>query len=245
MGICGQRLPWFSGFSPAEGRIQHRGRLTQELSIMNFIPLITLPLVVYPGESVNLHIKEEPFLSLVQDANKEEKPFGMAPLVRQRSAEYGTLVRIREWVNTHADASVDLRIQGEQVIRILEEVEEIPEKSFGGAIVQYPHNVMDKGDSRISEAILQSVQQMLALLGVSDKLVLEGVPKSYEIAHYVGFSLEEEYEILQILTEIQRLEYIRRHLHQMQEVVDELERIKARVQFNGHFRHISSRDLDP
>src|SRR5690606_24643064 len=181
---------------------------------------------------------------LARDCHQEGKPFGISARVGQQASEFGTLVRIQEWVNTHEDGSVDLRLQGEQVIRVLEHVDRIPEKSYQGAIVQYPHNVLDKGDSRISEAILQSVQQMLALLGVSDKLVVQGVPKSYEIAHYVGFSLEEEYEILQILTEIQRLEYIRRHLHQMKEVVDELERMKARVQFNGHFRHISPKDLD-
>ncbi len=211
---------------------------------MNFVPLISLPLVVYPGESVNLHVKEEPFLSLVKDCFAENKPFGILTQVKRQTTEFGTLVQISEWVNAHEDGGVDLRIKGEQVIQVLEHVSSVPEKPYAGAIVQYPHNVMDKGDSKISEAILQSVQHMLSLLGVSDRLVLEGIPKSYEIAHYVGFGLEEEYEILQILTEIQRLEYIRRHLHQIGTVVDELERMKERVQMNGHFRHISPKDTD-
>ena len=62
---------------------------------------------------------------------------------------------------------------------------------------------------------------------------------SYDIAHTVGLSEEQEYEILTILNETQRMEYIRRHLKSMLGVVKELEKLKARIMLNGHFRTLT------
>ena len=50
--------------------------------------------------------------------------------------------------------------------------------------------------------------------------------------------------MLGLFEEIQRLEYIRRHLHEMIPVVQELEQMKARIQLNGHFRDLSLGDLE-
>jgi hypothetical protein len=67
---------------------------------------------------------------------------------------------------------------------------------------------------------------------------------SYEIGHLVGFSREQEYEMLQLFTEVQRLEYIRRHLKEIIPTIQELEEMKARIQRNGHFRDLSTGDLN-
>ena len=67
---------------------------------------------------------------------------------------------------------------------------------------------------------------------------------SYQVAHLIGFSRQQEYELLSILTEVQRLEYIRRHLNNLLPTIKELEVMKQRVQFNGHFRNLSLGDLN-
>jgi hypothetical protein len=62
---------------------------------------------------------------------------------------------------------------------------------------------------------------------------------SYDIAHHVGLSLDEEYELLGLLREDQRLEYIKRHLHKVLPVVNELEALKEKIKLNGHFKNLS------
>jgi hypothetical protein len=66
---------------------------------------------------------------------------------------------------------------------------------------------------------------------------------SYEIAHLVGLSVQQEYEVLSLFTELHRLEYIRRHLANIVPVIQELEHMKERIQRNGHFRDLSLGDL--
>jgi hypothetical protein len=63
--------------------------------------------------------------------------------------------------------------------------------------------------------------------------------RSYDIAHNVGLSMDEEYEFLKLFNEVQRMEFLRRHLNKMLPVVLELEEMKKRIQMNGHFRKLS------
>jgi hypothetical protein len=127
----------------------------------------------------------------------------------------------------------------------LEVVKDIPEKLFSGAIVDYPTNVMEHGETKISKVILDEVKRLYALLNLEEKFPAHKAGMiSYEVAHFIGLTKQQEYELLCILTEIQRLEYIRRHLNNMIPTIKELEQVKARIQRNGHFQDLSLDDLN-
>jgi hypothetical protein len=63
---------------------------------------------------------------------------------------------------------------------------------------------------------------------------------AYDIAHHAGLSLEEEYELLGLMREEQRQEYLKRHLGKVLPVIAEMETLKERVKLNGHFKNLSS-----
>ncbi len=67
---------------------------------------------------------------------------------------------------------------------------------------------------------------------------------SYDIAHHAGLSLEEEYEVLQLLHEMQRLEYLKRHLTKVLPVVAGMENLKEKIQLNGHFKEMKGFNFD-
>jgi hypothetical protein len=62
---------------------------------------------------------------------------------------------------------------------------------------------------------------------------------SYDVAHTVGLKLEEEYELLTLMNELQRQEYLKRHLAKVLPVVAEMESLKNKIKMNGHFKNIS------
>lgn len=139
---------------------------------------------------------------------------------------------------------MDIRTRGVSVFRILHRLDEVPDKLYSGAIVNYPPNVTEAGDSKIARNIVTEVKRLYALLNVSEKFPAgRDVMLSYELGHLVGLSLQQEYELLGIFTEIQRLEYLRRHLAGIIPVIQELETMKQRIQRNGHFRDLSLDDL--
>lgn len=210
----------------------------------NFIPIFPLKIVVYPGEALNLHIFEPRYKQMITECLAEKKSFGIPPVVEKDLLHLGTLMEITELVTTHPDGTMDIRTRGVSVFRMLHRMDEVPDKLYSGAIVTYPDNVTDAGDGRLAQNIVAEVRRLYALLNVSEKFPAnQDVMLSYELGHLVGLNLEQEYELLGIFTELQRLEYLRRHLTAIVPVIQELEAMKERIQRNGHFRDLSLGDL--
>lgn len=213
--------------------------------MINFIPIFPLNIVVYPGEGLNLHIFEPRYKQLVQECISEKKPFGIPTVLDSKVEEFGTLVEITELVKEYDNGEMDIRSRGSAVFRILEIVKEIPEKLYAGAIVEYPRNRMERAGHKTAELIVNEIHRLYALVNAVEKMPknLESL-SAYSIAHLVGFSLQQEYELLTLLDETQRLEYIRRHLSSINPILKNLEALKARILQNGHFKNLSLGDLN-
>jgi Lon protease-like protein len=210
----------------------------------NFIPIFPLGIIVYPGESLNLHIFEPRYKQLIKECIDGSKMFGIPSVLENKMSEYGTLMEITEMVFEYENGEMDIRTRGAKIFRVLEVVQQIPEKLYSGAIVNYPDNVMERRQIAIGEKILEELKQLYGVMHLEAKFPANEKAISYEIAHFVGLSKEQEYELLSIFDELQRLEYLRRHLNKVIPVARELERVRARVQMNGHFRNLSLDNLD-
>jgi len=66
---------------------------------------------------------------------------------------------------------------------------------------------------------------------------------SYAIAHHVGLTLEQEFDLLKLFSEKQRKEFIKRHLHKAIPLLSGVEQLKQRIQLNGHFKNLSGFNL--
>lgn len=206
-----------------------------------FIPIFPLKLVVFPGEPLNLHIFEPRYIQLIHECLQGQKHFGIPVVLSGGMGELGTSMEVLEIVKTYDSGELDIRTRGVNVFRMLEIIREVPDKLYSGAIVNYPANEKRSNHQRIADLITEEVKRLYELLAVSEKFPQgQHASLSYGIGHYVGFSKEQEYEMLGLFNELQRLEYIRRHLQEIVPVIAELEDMKRRIQMNGHFKNISS-----
>lgn len=211
----------------------------------NFIPIFPLDIIVYPHEPLNLHIFEPRYKQLIRECLEAPKPFGIPVVLDKKVQEYGTVIEVTELVKEYPDGEMDIRARGVSIFRVLEIIKEIPDKLYSGAIVNYPPNIIAPDDSKLGELIMNEVKRLYALLNVEEKLPSpdDGI-LSYKIAHYIGLTLQQEFELMQLMTETQRLEYIRKHLNNMVPMLQGLEEAKARIKMNGHFRNLSLGGLD-
>lgn len=213
------------------------------IPMTNFVPIFPLGVVVYPGELLNLHIFEPQYKQLIQESYHAKKPFGIPVILHDKISEMGTLVEISEMVQVYDDGKMDIRIKGLEVFRVLEIVHEIPDKLYSGAIVSYPAN--DVLRKTMIAKVLAGIRDLHRLLNVRKEFSkTDEQLTSYDVAHHAGLSLEEEYELLQLLQELQRLEYLKRHLAKVLPVVSGMEKLKERIQLNGHFRELKGFDFD-
>ena len=214
-------------------------------AMTNFIPIFPLGIVVYPGEKLHLHIFEPRYKQLIAECKENGKPFGIPTVLNNKMDEMGTLVELKEIVQTYDNGEMDIRTAGVKVFRILEVIKSVPEKLYGGAIVNYPDNEEDEGNRELMQKVVRGIKQLHRLLNISkDFKKPEAELRSYDVAHHAGLSLEEEYEVLGLLKELQRQEYLKRHLQKVLPMLMEMEQLKEKVKRNGHFRNLSAFDLD-
>lgn len=205
----------------------------------NFIPIFPLGIVVYPGEKVNLHIFEPRYKQLINECSENKKPFGIPAVIDNRLQERGTLVSVAEIAKVHDNGEMDIKTKGERVFRMLEVIKEVPDKLYSGAIVNYPDN-KEQGDIDLMRRVMNGIRELHKLLNVSkDFKKPDEELKTYEVAHHIGLTLQEEYELLGLFDELQRQEYLKRHLTKVLPLVAEMEGLKEKIKQNGHFKNLS------
>jgi uncharacterized protein len=210
----------------------------------NFIPIFPLSIVVYPGEQVNLHIFEPRYKQLINECYNDSKPFGIPTVIKNQVAEMGTLVKILRVVKVYDNGEMDIQTSGERIFRILEVIKAIPDKLYSGAIVNYPDSE-EEGKRELMQKVVNGVRELHRLLNISkDFKKPDEELRAYDVAHHAGLSLEEEYELLGLLKEIQRQEYLKRHLSKVLPLIAEMEALKEKIRLNGHFKNLSSLNFD-
>ena len=205
----------------------------------NFIPIFPLSIVVYPGEDLNLHIFEPKYIQLINECFEQKKSFGMPVVINNKINELGTLVDILEISKKYNSGEMDIKTRGQKIFRVLEIINEVPDKLYSGAIVSYPANT-GHGKKLLMSKVIAAIKELHKLLNVNKPFHKEEQQlNSYDVAHHAGLTLEEEYEFLALTNEIHRQEYLKRHLAKVLPVVAEMELLKEKIKLNGHFKNIS------
>ena len=205
----------------------------------NFIPIFPLSVVVYPGEDLNLHIFEPKYKQLITECVAQKKTFGIPVVINNKMTELGTSVEIIEVSKMYDNGEMDIKTRGQQVFRILEIIHDVPDKLYSGAIVSYPVNNF-QGRQLLMTKVIAAIKELHKLLKVNKPFHKnEDELSSYDVAHHAGLTLQEEFEFLALTTELQRQEYLKRHLAKVLPVVAEMELLKEKIKLNGHFKNIS------
>lgn len=210
----------------------------------NFIPIFPLGIVVYPGEKLNLHIFEPRYKQLINECYHQKKLFGIPSVINNKLKEFGSLVEITELTKIYDNGEMDIKTKGIRAFRILELIKEVPDKLYSGAIVSYPETY-EQGSPEIMRRLMASIRELHRLLNVTKDFKKEDSSLTvYEVAHHLGFSIEEEYELLQLHDERQRQEYLKRHLANAIKLINGMEQLKEKIMLNGHFKDLKGFDFE-
>lgn len=204
----------------------------------NFIPIFPLGIVVYPGEHLNLHIFEPRYKQLIKECFETGKPFGIPPVINDKVSEMGTLMRVVEISKTYEDGKMDIKTEGQTVFKILELIKELPEKLYSGAIVTYPDNFPKSSPTKM-KLILTGIKALHAKLNISKEFNKpEPELRSFDVAHHVGLAMEDEYHLLELPQELQRQEFLKRHLAKVLPIMEHMDLLKGKIKMNGHFKNL-------
>ena len=203
------------------------------------LPLFPLNLVVFPGEKLNLHIFEPRYRQLVRECIEHNTPFGIPPYLDNSLSELGTEMRLLSVEQTYSSGELDIRTKAVGVFRINKFFRQAPGKLYAAGHVEAIEQD-EVADPVLRAVVTKQVRQLYEALGLR-KLLLELAPdySIFDVAHHIGFSTEQEYQLLATTSEQERQELVRDHLDTILPVVLETERLKERVRLNGHFKNLT------
>ena len=205
------------------------------------IPLFPLQSIFFPGETVPLHIFEERYKQLITDCRKEAITFGI-PVFINNKMEYGVEVQLVEVVSTYDSGEMDVVCVARQVFKLLAFEKRMPGKLYAGGIVKlldYDYEAsIDK-----KQTIIKGIYQLYTIMEVPYKELNVETFNSFTLAHKIGLSFDQEYQLLQIPKENDRLNFISLHLTATITVLSAVERTRKIIELNGHFKNFDPLDF--
>lgn len=206
---------------------------------MRFLPLFPLQIVAFPYEKLNLHIFEPRYKQLITECAKENTTFGIVAFIDNKLQMIGTEMRLAEITKQYPNGEMDIRTEGVGLFEIVDFYNQAVGKMYPAAHIKEVAYSIEGGDFFLKENILTQVAELHNILNINKKIDTQSANFStFDLAHHVGFSLEQEYQFLTLPSEIARQEYMNAYLEKCLPFVREIEHLKERARLNGHFKHI-------
>ena len=195
-----------------------------------------LQLVVFPGETIPLHIFEPRYRDLMSDCENLNIPFGITPNIEGTLQKTGTSMQLEKIKKRYPDGRLDIIAHATHTYEIKRFQVTSENKDYGSA------EVVDRPTSSISDPtydlhIHTLMQELYSIMRIPKKKIPDQF-KLYQIAHKIGLTLLEEYELLCMTNYIDQQIFVINRLEAILPQVREMEEIRKRIEMNGHTRYI-------
>jgi Lon protease-like protein len=213
---------------------------------MQLLPIFPLEIVVFPGETIPLHIYEKRYIKLVVDILEKDKIFGILPVIEKKISSTGTSIIIDHIVSAYQDGRMDILCRGLQPFKVIRLIASESPQDYHTANISW----IDQNNE--TSLVLQ--EQALALYyefhryiqtpSLPDIRIGEDILLSYQLAHTSGLNFQQQIFLLEIPEESARLDFIIHHLHKIIEFLKGIENTKQKLQQNSHFRIFPELNFD-
>jgi Lon protease-like protein len=173
--------------------------------------LFPLGLVLLPGEVVPLHIFEERYKLLVQE-RLDGGEFGIVLVDGEALRECGCTARVTELLEELDDGRLNILVEGGRRFRLLElRPPDDPETEYLSGLIDYYEDEEPEAAEPLRAGVLEVFRTMLVLMDVeSPKEPAGDGPLSFRVAAAFDFGAPLKQELLESLSEEQRLETLLR-----------------------------------
>jgi len=206
---------------------------------LEFKPLFPLNIVAFPGEELKLHIFEPRYIQLVNDALLDSGKFGIPSYVTNK-IDFGTEVEIKDVAKKYGDGRMDIETRAGKIFKVLNFVSPIHGKLYSGGKIEYIETDYTV-DPTLQTELIALIREMYSILKVDFEIKPD--LSVFDIAHKIGLSKEQEYELLKIKREDLRQAYIINHIQKAIPLLREIERSKEIIKMNGQYKNFDPIDF--
>lgn len=202
------------------------------------IPLFPLRLVVFPDEKLNLHIFDPKYLSMVEDCIRSGNTFGIPAFIDESMMRVGTEMKVLEVVNEYDSGERDIKT----IAVGLFEIDSIQDKAtkFNCDVGKInPYFLINDQDDFEVHKLVEKVNILFRSLKVKELNVSEILkPVSFSLGHVLGLSLKQEYDLICLKKESERIGYLIEYIDGIMPEEKVREIIMRKINLNGHFKNV-------
>lgn len=201
-------------------------------------PCFPLNLVAFPGEMLNLHIFEPRYKQLIHECDEEGKTFIICPHYNGKNLPFGTEMKLVQIAKKYENGKMDIRTEGLGPVKIIAFYKNIIGKLYPGAEIEHLE-WDDTSNFKLNKILLSFIQELYTVMAVENvDLKSPALFRTFQVAHKVGLSFQQEIEFLRIASEVDRQHYLINHIEHILPIVKEMEAMKNKARLNGHFKNV-------
>ena len=198
------------------------------------LALFPLNVVLFPGETLPLHIFEPRYRRMVRECLDRKVPFAMLLALSNGLARVGCTAEILEVIKRYEDGRMDILAVGRQRVRIVELFTDDP---LLEGTVDYLTDEDSSPDPRKRKDLIE-------LYEVCHTLLFSGMPRNLEesqpdlissaISSVLPIDLLWKQQILELRSEAERQERLLGYLREWAPHLQQVEMLRHRTASNGH-----------
>jgi ATP-dependent Lon protease len=207
------------------------------VKMTGYLPLFPLNMIVIPGTQINLHIFEDRYKQLLTDVLEESTMFGIVPVLKNQIQEYGTRVKLVEIIKKYPDGRMDIRVEGIDVIRLVEFFSKGNGKLYPTGIVFY---TTDSGKKNTPISLIKEFTDIIDelknnLFPNKENDFFDGNKSFLEIVNKVVTDTETRYNLLVNQNTAVRYRIVIEYLKKVVNDIKTIRQIKEIITQNGHY----------
>ncbi len=201
---------------------------------MKLIPIFPLQLVLFPNETLPLHIFEPRYKEMISECLEKKDSFGICSFINGKVSRTGCLARIYSVSKKYEDGKYDIVCKGGE--RFMTHAYN-SSKSYLQASVSFfeDTNADSSPHQDLVDKITPRFKELLDILTEGNAPDITPAC-SYDFGHHIGLELIQKQNLLEIKSELERLEFIKNHIERLLAQLTMFEDVKKRIKSNGHFR---------
>jgi ATP-dependent Lon protease len=202
------------------------------------IPLFPLPVVLFPGSALPLHIFERRYKLLINRSLRHGLEFGINFTEENRMADIGCTARVEEVLQRYEDGKMDIIVRGQRRYKLLSVDTAREAYSVGIIEALEPASGASVVDPALARETVGLYNALTLLVYKSEEHHVSpdgvAVGLSFLLAQKAGMSLPRRQQLLELSTENSRLELLRDYLVDVLPKLKEAEEIKRVIQGDGY-----------
>jgi Lon protease-like protein len=185
----------------------------QEIKIKN-LPLFPLSVVLFPESFIKIHIFEEKYKTLFKDINSSDQLFGVSLSIEDKIYNIGCIAKIVNVLMVYEDGSVDVVVEGTQKFRLNSLINE--EKPYLVGNIEYIEDIIEPFHLELQKETISLYEELIKVIyrgKIDSTRSVKSVKNiSYKVAEKIGMTFLERQNLLEMISETERLKNIFEYL---------------------------------